>query len=201
MFLWWRCRKGVCVLVGVEGKSGSLGMVQFTHWTPGVHQLRLGLLLPMLHVPVCRGYSLLMLLGCLLHLGRVHFQYWGLGLVAGTCREYTWILVRFEGRLGFLDSTSIIGVGVHVVWGVFWRVVSVSFEHLNCLLSECHPCSNPSGLAVHDGVHVALVLGLRHGNPLGLGVLGLGGDDLGGSGCGVQRPGYTTAIPTCPWSC
>ena len=44
-------------------------------------------------------------------------------------------------------------------------------------------------------------LGLRHGNPLGLDVLGLGGNDLGGSGGGVQRPGYTAAPRICPWSC
>ena len=155
----------------------------------------------MIHVPVCGGHGLLTLLGCLLHLGHVHFQYWGLGLVAGACREYTWILARFKGRLVFPDSTSIIGVGVHLVVGVFWRVVSVGSEYLNLLLSECHPCSNPSGLAVHDGFHVALVLVPRHGNPLRLGVLGLGSDDLGGSRCGVQRPGYTAATRACPWSC
>ena len=79
--------------------------------------------------------------------------------------------------------------------------MSIGSERLNLFSQNVTLCSNPSGLAVHDGVHVVLVLGLRHGNPLGLGVLGLGGDDLGGSGCGVQRPGYTTATPTCPWSC
>ena len=46
-----------------------------------------------------------------------------------------------------------------------------------------------------------LLLGPCHGNPLGLGVLGLGGDDLGGSGGGVQRPGYTATPQICPWSC
>ena len=61
------------------------------------------------------------------------------------------------------------------------------------------PCSNSLELAVHD-TSVVFFLGPRHGNPLGLGVLGLGGDDLGGSGGDVQRPGYTAAPQTCPWS-
>ena len=34
-----------------------------------------------------------------------------------------------------------------------------------------------------------------------LDLLGLGGDDLGGSGGGFQRPGHTAAPQTCPWSC
>jgi hypothetical protein len=38
-------------------------------------------------------------------------------------------------------------------------------------------CNNPLGLVVH--VHVVLILGLCHDNPLGLGVLCPGGDDLG----------------------
>ena len=46
-----------------------------------------------------------------------------------------------------------------------------------------------------------LYLGLCHGNPLGLGVLGLGGDDLGDSGGSVQRSAFTAAPRTCPWSC
>ena len=60
-------------------------------------------------------------------------------------------------------------------------------------------CNNPLGLVVH--VHVVLILGLCHGNPLGLGVLGLGGDDLRDSGGGVQRSASTAAPQTCPWSC
>jgi hypothetical protein len=62
-------------------------------------------------------------------------------------------------------------------------------------------CNNPLGLVVHDNFHVVFVLGLCHGNPLGLGVLCLGGDDLGDSGAGVQRSASTAALQTCPWSC
>ena len=66
--------------------------------------------------------------------------------------------------------------------GVFWRVVSVGSDHLSLLLSEGHLYSNPLGLAVHDTFRVVLVPRLCHGNPLGLGMLGLGGSDLGDSG-------------------
>jgi hypothetical protein len=69
------------------------------------------------------------------------------------------------------------------------------------LLSDDHLCSNPLGLAVHDDCHVVLILGHLHGNPIGLGVLGLGGDDLGVSGGGVQLSASTTGPQTCPWSC
>ena len=60
--------------------------------------------------------------------------------------------------------------------------MSIGFDLLSLLLSDGHLYSNPLGLAVHDNFHVVFVLGLCHGNPLGLGVLGLGGDDLGDSG-------------------
>jgi hypothetical protein len=79
--------------------------------------------------------------------------------------------------------------------------VSVGFDLLSLLLSDGHLYSNPLGLAVRDNFHVVLVLGRCHGNPLGLGVLGLGGDDLGVSGGGVQRSASTAAPQTCPWSC
>ena len=51
--------------------------------------------------------------------------------MAVACGEYAWILIRSKGRWRFLDSTSIIGVGVHLVVGVFWRVVSIGSERLN----------------------------------------------------------------------
>jgi hypothetical protein len=84
---------------------------------------------------------------------------------------------------------------------MFWRVVSSGFDLLSLLLSDGHLYSNPLGLAVHNDFHAVLLLGRCHGNSLGLGVLGLGGDDLGFSGGGVQRSASTAAPRTCPWSC
>jgi hypothetical protein len=70
------------------------------------------------------------------------------------------------------------------------------FQASQSLLSDVHLCSNSIGLAVHNNLLVVLVLGLCHGNPLGLGVLGLGGDDLGVSGGGAQRSASTATPQT-----
>jgi hypothetical protein len=196
--------------VGVKGRSRSLDGVpdfaQVTHLALGGYQLLLGLLLLVLHVPVCVGHiNLLMLLGLLglplLHLSHVHLQHWGLDLVAGVCGKNMQVLVSLEGGSGLLDSTSNVVVGGHlVVWGVL-EGGECRLRASQSLLSDGHLCSNPLGLAVHDNFHVVLVLGLCHGNPLGLGVLGLGGNDLGDSGGGGQRSASTATPQTCPWSC
>jgi hypothetical protein len=103
--------------------------------------------------------------------------------------------------LGLLDSTSNVGIGGHLVVGVFWRVVSVSSEHLS-LYSQKDTCvAILLDLLFTTIFHVVLVLGLCHGNPLGLGMLGLGGDDLGDSGGVAQRSASTAAPQTCSWSC
>ena len=165
-------------LVNLEGRSGSLDngldIVHVTHLVPGDHQLLLGLLLPLLHVPVCVGHvALLMLLGFLelppLHRGHIHLHRRGHDLVTGGHGKDVHVLGSLKDRLGLLDSTSNIGIGGHLVVGVLWRVVSVGSKLLSLLLSDGHLRSNPLGLAVHGGVHDVLVLGLGHVNPLGLG--------------------------------
>jgi hypothetical protein len=70
------------------------------------------------------------------------------------------------------------------------------FQASQSSLSDVHLGSNPLGLAVNDNLLVVLVLGLCHGNPLGLGVLGLGGDDLRVSGGGAQRSSSTATLQT-----
>ena len=101
-------------------------------------------------------------------------------------------MLVLRANRGFFDSVSSVGVGGQLVVRVFWRVVSVGSKRLS-LCSQMDTC-----VAILLDL---LFLGLCHGNPLGLGVLGLGGDDLGDSGGGVQRSGYTAAPQTCSWSC
>ena len=80
-----------------------------------------------------------------------------------------------------LDSTSKVVIGGHSGCGGALEGGEYRFQTSQSLLSDEHPCSNSLELAVHDTV-VVLFLGLCHGNPLGLGGLGLGGDDLGSVG-------------------
>jgi hypothetical protein len=120
----------VQVLVGIEGRSGSLdGVPDFVHVTllvPGDHQLLLlQLLLLTLHVSVCVGHVdlLRLLVSLLLRHCRVQLHHWGLDLVTGVRSKGMRVLVNLEGRSGLLDSTSNVSVGGHLVVGVFWRVV------------------------------------------------------------------------------
>ena len=107
-----------------------------------------------------------------------------------------WVLVSLEGGSGLIDSVSNGGIGgqlVHI--GLHGEhpgsaVLEGVLEGGECrrrspqsLLSDGHLYSK---LAVHNNVHVVLVLGHFHGNPLGLGVRVLGGDDLGVGEGGVS---------------
>jgi hypothetical protein len=111
--------------------------------------------------------------------------------VASTCRS----LSVSRADRGFLTVHLMLVLVVIWLWGGVLEGGECRLRASQSLLSDVHLCSNPLGLAVHDNFHVVLVLGLCHGNPLGLGVLGLGGDDLGDSGGGVQRSASTAAPP------
>jgi hypothetical protein len=141
-FSWYIFCKGVCGLVGFEYRSGSLDgsldFVHVTHLVPGDHQLFLGLLLPVLHVPVCVGnVAFVMLLGFLelhpFHRGHIHLHHWEHDLATVGRGKDMHVLVSLKGRFGLHDSTSNIGIGGHPVVGVLWRVVSVGSK----LLSLC----------------------------------------------------------------
>jgi hypothetical protein len=107
----------------------------------------------------------------------------------------------FRADLGFLTVHLISVLEVILMMGAFWRMVSVGFNLLNLILSDCLPRINPLGLAVHGGVHVVLVLRLGYVNPLGLGACVPGSEDLGVSGGVGKRSASTTTPQAWPWSC